>query len=237
MQEAIGPAVGSLTGQDVNLQLPLGEGVPDGSDEHILVLLLVGGHAEAHRSIPGHVLSPVAAGVQLLPNKIMLQNLPHNVLGDGGILHVAQSGDGGGDAIHGVGRPHKPLPQWGLRAESLTDIDALSQKYYLGESPGASLEHEVNCVNHHPVVEDVVTTHEVEVKYSHSGGHHVGAGLHGAEGSLPLDIGIGGGGGRGLLSGKDHLVEGCIVKSHVVRDVLVVPPFLDPCAVVHCFIR
>ena len=109
--------------------------------------------------------------------------------------------------------------------------------YYLGESSSARLEHEVHCVNHHPIVEDVITPHEVKVKYPHGGRHHVAAGLHSAEGSLPLDISVGGGGSRGLFGGKEHLVEGRIVKSHVVRDVLVVPPFLDPCAVVHCFIR
>ena len=43
-------------------------------------------------SVPGHVPGPIAAGVELLPDEVVLHGLPHDVLGDNSVLHLGQPG-------------------------------------------------------------------------------------------------------------------------------------------------
>ena len=97
----------------------------------------------------------------------------------------------------------------------------------------SGLQHQVHGVDHHPVVEYLVSSHQIEIKYPHGGCHHRLARLHSAERALPPRVGVGRGGGRRLLSGEDHLVEGRIVECHVVWNVFILPPLPDPGAIVH----
>ena len=94
-----------------NLEVPVTEGVPDGGQEDVLVLLLVGGGAEAHGSVPGHVLGPEHGGRASLAQQVIVEHLAHYLLGGHGVLREGDSGDGGGDTVHGIRGPHEPFSQ------------------------------------------------------------------------------------------------------------------------------